>query len=484
MTLTDPHAGDELSYATTAGVTAAINPAQDTVTFAGTHSIADYQAALRAVRFFNGAGQASGEDRHVAFAVNDGEDDSPQATRTIDFTVDTNAPDSEITSGPSGDVSSDAAAFAFAATAANPGGTLRCRLDGPSTATGTYADCTSVKTYVDLADGGYTFRAFAVDAAGNEDASPATRSFTVDTVAPATTDNVPATAQAGAAAVTLSATDAGGSGVARTYYTTGASPADPTAASSVYDPASKPTLANGEFIKYFSADAAGNQEAVKRSLTMTVTSAPIVPPPPSNVIRGTAGNDTITGTAGDDVIYCGAGDDVVNGGPGNDVIDCGDGNDRVNGGAGDDLVFGRRGNDRLIGSTGMDSLTGGLGDDRLSGGTGKDRLRGNDGRDQLYGQAGNDRLSGGSGEDELIGAAGHDRLSGDAGDDRLWGGVGNDRLYGRTGDDRLSGGPGHDRLSGGAGADRLMGGAGVDRLIGGPGVDVLLGGPGADTEQQ
>jgi hypothetical protein len=93
--------------------------------------------------------------------------------------------------------------------------------------------------------------------------------FTVDATAPATTDDVPADWVNHDVVVTLTATDAG-SGVDKTYYTVGASPADPTTASAVYDPASKPTLGDGERIKYFSTDRAGNAEAVKTSAAAKV----------------------------------------------------------------------------------------------------------------------------------------------------------------------------------------------------------------------
>src|SRR6202012_4063696 len=63
----------------------------------------------------------------------------------------------------------------------------QCKLDGPGSTTGSYTTCTSPQAYSNLADGSYTFSVRATDAAGNTDGSPATRSFTVDTVAPDTT---------------------------------------------------------------------------------------------------------------------------------------------------------------------------------------------------------------------------------------------------------------------------------------------------------
>jgi hypothetical protein len=45
--------------------------------------------------------------------------------------------------------------------------------------TGSYQSCTSPVTYSSLADGSYTFVVRAIDAVGNTDDSPATRSFTI-----------------------------------------------------------------------------------------------------------------------------------------------------------------------------------------------------------------------------------------------------------------------------------------------------------------
>ena len=49
-----------------------------------------------------------------------------------------------------------------------------------------FAGCTSPRTTSPLEDGQYVFEAAAVDAAGNKDDSPASRTFVVDTVAPST----------------------------------------------------------------------------------------------------------------------------------------------------------------------------------------------------------------------------------------------------------------------------------------------------------
>ena len=93
---------------------------------------------------------------------------------------DTTAPDTTISSGPGGPTIDATPAFGFTSTEA--GSTFTCRVDA-----GAWAACTSPWTTAALADGAHSVSVRARDAAGNTDASPAARSFTVDTAAPHTT---------------------------------------------------------------------------------------------------------------------------------------------------------------------------------------------------------------------------------------------------------------------------------------------------------
>lgn len=99
------------------------------------------------------------------------------STVTHPFTVDTTAPDT-FASGPTGTVASGDADLQVSSNEQNV--TFLCKLDGPGGATGVYSSCSSPKSYTGLANGTYTFSAKATDAAGNEDASPATHSWTVN----------------------------------------------------------------------------------------------------------------------------------------------------------------------------------------------------------------------------------------------------------------------------------------------------------------
>ena len=83
-----------------------------------------------------------------------------------------------ITSGPSGPTASTSASFAFTG---EGGATFQCALDS----TASPVACTSMKSYSGLAQGAHTFYVRQTDAAGNTGPF-ASRSWTVDTVAPPT----------------------------------------------------------------------------------------------------------------------------------------------------------------------------------------------------------------------------------------------------------------------------------------------------------
>ena len=302
----------------------------------------------------------------------------------------------------------------------------------PTTASDVYNPAPGQKPV--LADG-ERIKYFSTDTVGNAEAVRTSATAQVDLSAPTTTDDVPATVVGAPVEVTLSATDSGGAAVDKTYYTTGASPADPTTASDVYNPApgQKPVLADGERIKYFSTDTVGNAEAVRTSATVSVRNdpppdpepvspdpEPVPPepepdpdpaPPPNPVpeIDCQGRQPTITaapgvatkGTRGDDVILGTSGADVISGGGGDDVI-CGlDGDDRLIGGAGSDQVRGNSGDDRFSGRSGGDTLFGGPGADTIRGGRGADRLFGGDDDDNLNGGRASDGCSGGPGRNRL-----------------------------------------------------------------------------------
>jgi Bacterial Ig-like domain len=96
---------------------------------------------------------------------------------TWNWTVDTVEPDTSISSGPPPLSNSASATFNISSSEAES--TFSCSLDSP-----TFETCSSPQTYSGLADGPHTFRVRATDAAGNTDASPDSRTWTIDATPP------------------------------------------------------------------------------------------------------------------------------------------------------------------------------------------------------------------------------------------------------------------------------------------------------------
>ena len=189
------------------------------------------------------------------------------STGAIPFTVDTVTPAVAVTA-PTDGVTLASGSPQITGTCSTGDGTVSVAVSGAAAraltapcSSGTFAATPSTA----LPSGAYSVTAAQTDAAGNTGTSAAA-TFSVDTTAPATTNN---TASIGNAwkttpqTVTLTPTDVG-VGVAHTYFTTDGS--TPTAAS----PEGTSILldASGTYtIKYFSVDALGNTEGVKTAAT-------------------------------------------------------------------------------------------------------------------------------------------------------------------------------------------------------------------------
>src|SRR5215208_1590172 len=112
-------------------------------------------------------------------------------------------PETVIDSGPSGTVSGRTATFTFSSSEASS--TFECKLDDAN-----FVPCTSPQDYSELADGSHTFSVKAIDAAGNTDPTPASRTWTVDTTTRSLTstadtkllENTPTTAYGSATTLT------------------------------------------------------------------------------------------------------------------------------------------------------------------------------------------------------------------------------------------------------------------------------------------
>jgi LPXTG-site transpeptidase (sortase) family protein len=97
--------------------------------------------------------------------------------------IDTTAPDTLIDTNPGNPGNSTSATFTFHGSDSGSGvASLECQLDG-----GGFSACSSGKTYTGLADGSHTFEARAIDTAGNTDPTPASFTWTIDTVVPGVT---------------------------------------------------------------------------------------------------------------------------------------------------------------------------------------------------------------------------------------------------------------------------------------------------------
>lgn len=101
----------------------------------------------------------------------------PLLTQAV--TQDTTPPDTLITAAPASLTNSQSATFVFTAT--ETPATFECSLDAAA-----FTACTSPRTYAGLADGGHTFRVRATDNDANLDPSPASHTWTIDTVPPDT----------------------------------------------------------------------------------------------------------------------------------------------------------------------------------------------------------------------------------------------------------------------------------------------------------
>ena len=103
------------------------------------------------------------------------EEDSFDLTADTLSVIDTTPPDTSIDSGPSGTTTATTASFTYSGTPTSDTDHFQCKLDS-----GSYSSCpASGKGYAGLAVGSHTFAVRAVDAAGNADASPASRTWTV-----------------------------------------------------------------------------------------------------------------------------------------------------------------------------------------------------------------------------------------------------------------------------------------------------------------
>jgi Ca2+-binding RTX toxin-like protein len=370
---------------------------------------------------------------------------------TYHWVIDTAAPDTSIVVSPPSLTNNPVASFGFSAT--ETGATFEYQLDGGAVV------ASGSQVTLNLADGSHSLVVWATDAAGNKDASPASVTWTIDTLAPDTTitaqpsdpsqDHQPSFSFVGSEA-----------GVTFQYRLDGGAFADGVSGLVV-----GPLVDGQHTFEVRAVDAAGNVDATPASYSWTIVTAP--PPPPAKITAAIVADPEnpklfvlqVNGTEQDDVVLLDRHGQQTQIRDGHSLALIGSFANSAFGrivayaGGGDDIILGDPWASKPV------ELHGGEGDDVLFGGPQVSLLYGDGGNDRLFGGAGNDVLVGGDGDDVLFGGAGNDVLDG-----------------GPTGNDVLVGGKGNDKLMAGADRSLLIGGEGTDTLLGGLAEDILIGG--------
>jgi Ca2+-binding RTX toxin-like protein len=432
------------------------------------------------------------------------------------WSVDKTAPDTVINTGPTGATTDSTPDFTFGGTPSADVSAYECRItETGSTAVVPFTLCATPFAGAALDDGSYTFEVRARDAAGNKDATPASRSFVLSQ---------------GAATVTLTTI----AGQPTVTVTGGANKKD-----------------DFDVIKF------GTKTNVLSSVPLVATAPCTVNASSTSAACAGATRAIVnTGSANDRIRIYGDIPFAVDGGSGDDELEVGAGSaaDTFVGGTGNDSITyeervtpvnvtldglandGGTGENDKVG-TDIETVIGTPLDDTLTGGTALVTLRGGDGNDTLQAGSGGADLDGGLGNDHLNGGPGIDtadysqrtdpmsisldpsyrsgtRVDENSEDDRidstvenaigsrstqtditdyfidnaldneLTAGAGNAFVWApEGGDDSVTGSPGHDTFLDGPGDDNYYGMGGDDDYDADDAAeaDVFSGGPGIDT---
>jgi hypothetical protein len=213
---------------------------------------------------------------------------------TQNFTVDTVAPDTNITGGPTGPTNDNTPSFTFTST--EGGSTFQCKVDA-----GAFAACSTPFTTAALADGAHSVQVRAIDAAGNIDGVPATRSFTVDATPPDTsiTGGPNGATNGSSPSFTFTSTEPGSTFECKTELTNFVTCTSPFIASSLADGA--------HTVSVRATDATGNVDAIPATRSFTVDTVA----PDTNITGGPTGPTgnttpafTFTSTEGGSTFQC------------------------------------------------------------------------------------------------------------------------------------------------------------------------------------
>lgn len=454
---------------------------------------------------------ADGTYVFIVSAVDTAENETAQRR---EFTIDGTAPDTSITVGPESTTDDPRPTFSFAATETNV--TWLCRYDAAAFAACSGPGATHVPATA-LADGSHTFQVKAVDAAGNADATPASRTFTVLTAGPQTTiesgpsgaieatkadftysANKTSTFQCsldGAAFAGCGTSDeltglaqgehrfevrASSGGVQdptparRNFIVDTSAPAEPV----VSGPLTEPGVA-GLTMVVEAKDGESASSATRRSgvslirvkvdgeVVDTVASRCSQSVCPQAVRRGielspkdAIGNHHIVVEAVDGLKHS------ASHAYGENAVESQELQARNTGGTCPGGLHVMNPQGKVVRGTECADLI------VLQGG-GPHTVEGGGGNDIIIGSAGVDTIDGGEGNDLIRGRRSNDTIRGDGGDDVIYGGIGDDTLLGGTGNDILDGGAGADGMEGEDGDDLLRGGQGENLFKGNEGFDTF-----------
>ena len=528
--------GDVLDFANTANISGIWDGA-GTLTLSGTDTVANYQAALRAVTYASSS--SSPATRTVSFQVTDGTNSSNVAMRTVGGYAQLVGTTVNVYGTPQADTIT-----------ISEGASLNATVNGIST-TFTPVAVTAINVYGYANDDSITVGSLALGTALTANGNDGNDTLTV------------------AAGVTQGTTLLGGNGNDTLIGGGGNDILDGGANNDTYAFNTNSQLGADTITDSLGTDLltfAGstnavaanlgqtNQQTVNSNLKLTLASATsmeninggsgndiLIGNSLNNLLAGGVGNDNLFGLGGNDTLYGQGGNDSLDGGVGNDVYAFNTNtklnSDTVTDSTGIDLltfvgstasvkvdlslttpqdVNGLGGNLTLTlaSATSIENLTGGSGNDTLTGNTlnnllqgnaGNDSLAGDGGSDMLYGQAGDDGLNGGAGNDvyafntntplgsdSITDSAGIDLLTFDGSTSGVNADLGSTAIQGVNRNlqltlasaaalENLTGGSGNDTLSGNSLANTLLGGGGDDILVGADGGDTLNGGAGNDT---
>jgi RTX calcium-binding nonapeptide repeat (4 copies)/NHL repeat len=301
------------------------------------------------------------------------------------FTVDVAAPQTTIDSGATGPTDDATPTFAFSS---SEPGSFECRIDA-----GSYEACSSPRTTTSLADGTHTFYVRAIDQFGLADPTPASRTFTVDTVPPDTAIGGGPTGTSNDPTPTFSLTSSQPGSSFECKLESGAYAA-------CSSPNTTARLADGSHtFSVRATDPAGNPDSTPATRSFTVRTASVAlsgttlavtaaPGAKDNlaITRPTASTLRVTDLPAG--VYTGSG---VHTGTG--CLPSGDYTAVCSGQIARIRVLSSDQADRITNSTAVQSsLYGGEGNDTLTGGPSIDSLTGGADADVMKGMNGNDQL--------------------------------------------------------------------------------------------